>query len=68
MSAAIKDYPVPPHVRVARKAQARWLEIKGWWTLRCPQCQQAWIVVGVKAGDEHKCKSCHFSFVVEVRR
>jgi DNA-directed RNA polymerase subunit RPC12/RpoP len=35
--------------------------------LRCEQCGQAWLVVGAKVNDRHKCKSCSHSFLIEPR-
>jgi len=30
----------------------------------CPRCQQSWLVVGVRQGGAHACKSCGCEFVV----
>jgi hypothetical protein len=32
--------------------------------LRCPTCARAWLVVGLKEGDRHICKSCGWEFAV----
>ncbi|MDQ3684874.1 MAG: hypothetical protein M3430_04650 [Acidobacteriota bacterium] len=68
MNAAIKNQLVPLHLGATEEARTEWHAIKRRWTLRCPQCGQTWLVIGARAGDEHKCKSCHYSFVIESRR
>ena len=32
-------------------------------TVRCPDCQQAWLAPGLAAGDECVCKNCGAAFV-----
>ena len=32
-------------------------------TVRCPDCQQAWLAPGLSAGDKYVCKNCGAAFV-----
>ena len=47
---------LPPETRGANAAAIG--------VLRCPTCARAWLVVGLKEGDRHICKSCGWEFAV----
>ena len=32
-------------------------------TVRCPECQQLWLVPGLAGGDEYVCKRCGAAFL-----
>lgn len=32
-------------------------------TVRCPDCQQAWLAPGLSGGDKYVCKNCGAAFV-----
>ena len=32
--------------------------------IRCPTCGRSWLVVGLKAGDPHICKTCGCQFAI----
>jgi len=68
MSAAVKNHPVLSSDRAPQEARASWRELKRRWIRQCPQCGQKWLVIGARAGEEHKCKSCHHSFFLEANR
>ena len=38
--------------------------VPGVGVIRCPTCVRSWLVVGLKAGDRHICKSCGCEFAV----
>jgi transposase-like protein len=67
VGAAIKDRFFSPRARVTKRDRERWREMARREVLRCPACDQSWLVVGARANDRHTCKSCHHNFVVMAR-
>ena len=65
MSASVRDRLQTAHNPTEKGTRKGWREIVERWTLRCPQCRQAWLAVGVKPNKQHRCKSCNHSFATK---
>jgi hypothetical protein len=67
MSAAVKEQISSSPERAEKTDREGPRELLRSILLRCQQCGQAWLVVGAKVNDRHKCKSCSYSFLIEKR-
>jgi len=34
------------------------------WTVRCPQCNQRWLIINVRKNDGHRCEACSHEFLI----
>ncbi len=68
MSATVREQSHQSFGHAEVKSRKGWREILQRWTLRCPQCKQAWLVFGAKAIAQHTCKDCNHSFSAEFER
>jgi len=49
---------------MTRKRAERWFEVLRRWLVQCPQCSEAWLVVGARENDRYVCKDCGHSFTI----
>ena len=43
-----------------------WREILSRWLVRCPQCLEQWLVIGVRENDQYVCKDCGHGFAIKL--
>jgi uncharacterized protein (DUF983 family) len=59
------EYIVLPESTAGKKRGERWSELLRRWLVRCPQCSEVRLAVGVKENDQYVCKDCGHSFKIK---
>lgn len=59
-------YIVLPEANNEKKQGESWREILHRWLVRCPQCQEQWLVIGARENDRYVCKDCGHGFSIKL--
>ena len=64
MATTSNNYIVLAESNTEKKQGASWREILYRWLVRCPQCQEQWLVIGARENDRYVCKDCGHGFAI----
>lgn len=59
-------YTVLSEHNTEKRSSESWREILHRWLVRCPQCQEMWLVIGASENDRYVCKDCGHGFVIKL--
>jgi transcription elongation factor Elf1 len=65
MAVPENQYIVLPETIDGKKRGERWFEVLRRWLVKCPQCSEVRLVVGVHEDDEYVCKNCGHRFNIK---
>jgi hypothetical protein len=66
MSTTSNKYIVLSEGNTEKKQGERWREILERWLVRCPQCQEQWLVIDARENDRYVCKDCGHAFPIRL--
>ena len=66
MATTSNKYIVLSESNTEKKQEESWREILHRWLVRCPQCQEHWLVIGARENDPYVCKHCGHRFVIKL--
>lgn len=66
MATTSSKYIVLSESNSERKQGASWREILHRWLVRCPQCEELWLVIGARENDRYVCKDCGHVFPIQL--
>jgi transposase-like protein len=66
MATTSNKYIVLSESNEEEKQGKNWREILQRWLVRCPQCQEQWLVIGARENDGYVCKDCGYGFSIKL--
>ena len=66
MALTENEYIVLSNRRTGKKPGESWLQILHRWLVRCPKCNEIWVVVGAHENDQYVCKNCGHEFAIRL--
>lgn len=65
MTTKSNKYIVLSESNTEKKQGENWREILHRWLVRCPQCQEQWLVIDARENDRYLCKDCGHAFSIK---
>ena len=62
----MRKYMVLSESNTDKKQGESWRETLDRWLVRCPQCQEQWLVIGARENDRYVCKDCGHGFSIKL--
>ena len=66
MSTTSDKYIVLAESDTEKKRGESWREILKRWLVRCPQCEEQWLVIGARENDPYVCRDCGHDFSIKL--
>ena len=66
MDTTSNNYIVLSEGDAEKKQGESWREVLHRWLVRCPQCQEQWLVIGARENDPYVCKDCGHGFPIKL--
>ena len=66
MSITSNKYIVLPESNTEKTQGESWHETLNRWLVRCPQCEEQWLVIGARENDRYVCKDCGHGFSIKL--
>ena len=64
MALSEEKYVVMSKDQIGKTSRESWLEILHRWLVRCPQCAEVWLAIGIQEDERYVCKDCGHDFAV----
>jgi transposase-like protein len=66
METTSNKYIVLSESNTERKHGESWRETLKRWLVRCPQCEEQWLVIGACENDRYVCRDCGHGFPIKL--